>query len=814
MKGQPTEIWQIYNRGKSTLEIPVYQRNYDWKTAQCARLFDDIESLAQADRQAHPKHFFGAVVGKPEGSFRWIVIDGQQRLTTISLLILAVTHAIRSGDIDADDQDLGQNLTDDYLLIDGSKRNTKFKLKPVKNDAAAYQALFGPEDDFIDSSNVTANYRYFRERLGKTQLTADRIWDAISRLEVMHLDLEPHDDPQRIFESLNSTGLDLSESDKIRNLVLMNQVIDEQERLYEDRWNPIEVNVDYNTDWFIRWYLVAKTSRTPKEADVFEAFKTYAQRSSESMSEILDDMFDYSKHSRDLTHATTGMKTIDHQLRRMKPILGDVTRPFLMPVTRDAKSGVIDEADFLNVLRLVESYIFRRITCTVAANALNKIFATAYSELRKMRTADQPYADLLTYLLRRRDGGSGRFPNDAEFKESFESRDFYHLPRTSYRQYLFDALENGRSKDTRDIAAGIANGDLTIEHIMPQTLTQTWREELGEDSQRIHDMWENRIGNLTVTGYNSKYSNSPFERKKTMEQGFEGSPYRLNSDVKIASRWTEEELRARSRRLTLEALEYWPFAETSFAPPEVILPTEPMGDDTSFRGREIVSYQFGDATETVESWRDMVPRVVSVLLQQHRQSVLDFATREGRMITDAAVMKRGDRGLEFIDPGLAIFLNSSTTDKVELLRRMFKYLDVDTEELVFTLRPPKDAQGSPDEDRPEPEVTSPYSPLTKFVAQSDEATAGSFDLGGTEGLRKEFADEFEQFARESPVEDLGGVSAEDFTRSTPVDSMAAEQVLALLTLTLRMASFMGPSVLHQEITSGKLSAYLRRLAEI
>lgn len=812
MKGQATEIWQIYNRGKSTLEIPVYQRNYDWGILQCSRLFDDLERLARADRREHPKHFFGAVVGKPEGSFRWIVIDGQQRLTTISLLILALAHAIENDDIDVDEEELGQNLVEDYLLIDGNKRETKFKLKPVKNDAAAYQALFGPQKNFIDSSNITANYRFFRKRLEDTDLSADMVWDAISRLEIMHLDLEEHDDPQRIFESLNSTGLDLSEADKIRNFVLMNQHIDEQERLYEERWNPLEKNVDYRTDWFIRWYLVSKTSRTPKESDVFEAFKIYAQRAPVNISHILDEMHDYSKYCRDITKAATGIAGVDRQLRRMLPILGDVTLPFLMPVLRDTRDQIISEADLLAVLEVLESYLFRRITCTIATNALNKIFATAYSELQKLRSAEQSYADLLMYMLRRRDGGSGRFPNDAEFQENFATRDSYRL-RSSYRRYLFDALENGDSRDTRDIAASIANGDLTVEHIMPQKLTEAWREELGSDYQRIHDIWQNRIANLTVTGYNSAYSNSSFQRKKTMQQGFNSSPYRLNSDVKNASRWGEEELQQRSQRLTAEALEYWPFIETSFAPPEVILPTEPMGDEAPFRGRTIVAYQFNDANETVGSWRDMIIRVVSLLLQQNRQAVLEFALQENQLVTDVETIKDGDRRFAIVDPGLAVFVSTNTMTKIELLRRLFSYLDLETEELVFTLKPLQNDQEETTAEEAEQPQQSLYAPITKFLPQFQEATTGSVSLDDTADLRKGFSKEFAPFKRDNPMAYLDGQSAEAFSASTPVRTMAAEQILALISLSLDMAQMMGPSILHQEISNGRFSAYLEQLTE-
>ena len=633
MRGEAKPLWKIFNQSGTSLDIPVYQRNYDWKQAQCERLFTDLEELAKAERNLHPSHFFGSVVGRPEGSWKWVVIDGQQRLTTVSLLMLAIVHAVRDGDISlGESPELVHNL-ENYLLVDSDPHQLRFKLKPVKNDAAAYRALFGAEDDFIETSNVTANYRFFRDRLRLSDLSAGEVWNAVSRLQVMHLDLEDHDDPQRIFESLNSTGLNLSESDKIRNLVLMNQEIEEQNRLYEQRWNPIEENVDYRTDWFIRWYLTAKTNKTPKKSDVFEAFKLFVQRSSESVPRILDDMYAYSKNSRAITHASTGFPSVDRRLARANLIVGDVVHPFLMPVVDDTRTGVITERDLDSVLHIIESYLFRRTICQVPANALNKIFATAYSELRKLRTSGQSYADLLTWILRRRDGGSGRFPTDADFRESFETRDCYSLRPTEHRQYLFDVLENGDSKDNRDIADKIAANDLTVEHIMPQALTQAWEKELGENAAEVHDTWKNRIGNLTVTGYNSAYSNSSFQKKRDMPEGFATSPYRLNQDVKAAEHWAEEAMRARSARLVDLALAYWSFAETDFRPPEVVRPTETMGDDTSFSSRVVTAYEYGDASETVTDWANLVPQVLGVLLQQNRAGLLAFAEIESLLTT-------------------------------------------------------------------------------------------------------------------------------------------------------------------------------------
>lgn len=820
MKGQPTEIWKIYNRANSTLEIPVYQRNYDWGIAQCARLFDDLEALAAADREKQPRHFFGAVVGKSEGSWKWVVIDGQQRLTTISLLILAIAHAVEAGDIEAgEDPDLARKLVDDFLLVDANPNNLKFKLKPVKNDAAAYQALFGPEDDFVASSNVTANYRYFRERLRKTSLTAGQVWDAVSRLEVMHLDLEAHDDPQRIFESLNSTGLNLSESDKIRNFVLMNQKLDEQNRLYEQRWNPIEENVDYRTDWFIRWYLTAKTNRTPKSDDVFEAFKRFAQRSDDSIPQILDDMYEYSKNSRAITHTDTGFTAVDRRLRRANLVLIDAVHPFLMPVVGDARRGVITAQDFDDVVRVIENYTFRRLTCQIAANSMAKIFATAYSEMRKLRTAGQNYADLLTWFLRRRDGGSARFPTDADFRESFETRDFYHV-RPSYRQYLFDVLENGDSKDNRDIADKIESGDLTIEHIMPQTLSPAWEEELGPDAANVHDTWENRIGNLTVTGYNSVYSNSSFQKKKEMAEGFATSPYRLNEDVKSTGHWTESAMRARSQRLVARALDYWTFAETDFRPPEVVRPTEPMGTDTSFRNRPVTAYEYGDVSETVTDWANLMPKLLSVLLQQQRAQLLDFAETESLLSTNPEE-HAGSRGLRVVDPGLGVWVNTDTQTKIALLRRIFAALGLDPEELVFTLRPTKDGDGSnavsgadAGNATADGADTGAYAALTKFRDAVAEAAALHPDAAATADLRTEFDTEFAPFRRESWMADLGGQNLTAFTTATPVDDMTAEQVLAVISGLFVTEQLIGPGAVHQSIIDGSMSGYLNRLAEL
>lgn len=314
MRGQVTEVLNVYGMQGRQLVIPVYQRNYDWGQRQCQQLLDDLVDVIQEGR---PKHFFGAVVGQPEGSWRWVVIDGQQRLTTVSLLMLALADLLDEGVLKSADEDRANLIRKTFLLLDEATNTPRFKLKPVKNDARAYGSLFGPTSEHIDTSSVTANYRFFLEEIPKLRIDVDQLWSAIERLEVMHLDLESHDDAQRIFESLNSTGLALSEADKVRNLVLMGLPSAEQNRVYEDYWNRIEESVGYETGSFLRWFLITKTPRTPRRDQVYDAFKAYAADLNKTGSELLEEVRRYSRYFNQIRTASTGTPQIDFRLQRI-----------------------------------------------------------------------------------------------------------------------------------------------------------------------------------------------------------------------------------------------------------------------------------------------------------------------------------------------------------------------------------------------------------------------------------------------------------------------------------------------------------------
>ena len=809
MKGNVTEIWHVFDGQSKQLVIPVYQRNYDWSETQCERLFDDIEEILEQDRE---KHFFGAVVGSPEDSFTWVVIDGQQRLTTISILLLALVHSARAGEIALSNTSLPEDLELNYLLRTASTDpQSKVKLKPVKDDAEAYRRLFHGDKEFKESSTVTANYRYFRRRLLDTELNADDVWLAIQRLEIMLLDLEKGDDPQRIFETLNSTGLALTEADKIRNFVLMGLKTAHQNKLYEYQWNPMEKTIDFRTDWYIRWFLVTKTSRTPRQDEVYEAFKRYVRRSKRSIDELLEEMREYSTYAREIIHYETGEPRLDNALARYGALHSNVILPFLIPVLRDYHLGIVSLDDMVRIIEILESYLLRRTICGMWANALNKIFANAYSELKRLRTAEQPYPEILIYLLRRRDDSSGRFPDDDEFREELQTRNIYRL-RSENRTYLFECLENLDSKDTRDIARRLEAGDLSIEHIMPQTLTKTWRDQLGPNAEEIHQTWLNRLGNLTVTAYNSSYSNSSFDQKLHAPNGLAESPYRLNSYIKTQTVWSAEQIEHRTRALADSALGFWPYIETTFAPPAVVLPTEPMGWSRSFRGREIVAYEYGDATETVAAWSEALPGIIAAIVREHRSQVIAAAQENQMLSTRPEHINGGERGWSKVDSSLAVYTATSTNQKMRGLRQLFSQLDLDANDLVFTLRSDRTDEALTEavEAGETGVAPSPYAAITKFRPRFEELSGSASDMADTADIREEFRLSFQEFTLSDPMTPLDGRPFHEFAPEIISDS-SSEQVLALIQLTLQQESMFNPRALHDAIVDGHASAWLVRL---
>ena len=682
MQGSLQPLVQMFTGGDTCLVIPVYQRNYDWKQENCARLFDD---LVETMRDGRATHFFGAIVYKDEGQIgESTVIDGQQRLTSVNVLFLALYRSLVDGRLQPDDPRLADRIFREYLQSEFAPSGHKLKLKTVKKDADAYRKLFGEATYFDESSNLTANYHYFSRRLDAGELSGDEVFEALRRLQIMKLKLEESDDAQLIFESLNSTGLDLSEADRIRNFVLMGQTREQQEHLYEHYWNRIETNVDYETPSFIRHYLTAKVGRAPKISHLYGDFRAHLKQNQLAVTDVLAEMRNYSHYYRAVRHADTGHTQIDRLLRRYNMVDRDVTLPLLLPVVGEYRAGTVSADDLAAVIRTVDNYLTRRFVCGYPTNALNKIFALLYRETAKLRRAGDSFNDLMTYRLLRRQG-SGTFPTDHEFADALRTKDFYHVS-TAQRTYIFESLENGDSNDVREFAQALESGSISIEHVMPQTLSPEWKQELGPDFEEIHTTWLHRLANLTVTGYNSSYSNAPFLQKRDRKDGFCDSPYRLNQILRDADAWSEAQLEQRSVALVQKALAYWRTPLSTFEPPIPPRDAEAMGEDADFTGRKPQAWEFQDVVHPVTTWKQLTIELVSLLAEQDTAAVHRRAS-EGNLMRIRPEGAPAAPEYSEVAPGIDIYTANATASKMWLLRDLFHRLALDTDDLVFHLLP-------------------------------------------------------------------------------------------------------------------------------
>lgn len=683
MQGSLQRLVDIYNGDDTCLVIPVYQRNYDWRKENCGQLFDDLIDTIVQNR---PNHFFGAIVYKNEGAIgESTIIDGQQRLTTVNLLFLAMYRALAEGRVQPDGR-LAERINVSYLRSEYADGDHKLKLKPVKADAAAYQKLFGPSEHFDESSNITANFRYLLSRIEHMEVSPKQLFEAIRKLQVMRLQLEQSDDAQLIFESLNSTGLDLSEADMIRNYILMGLDRVTQTELYEEYWNRIEISVGYDTSAFIRHYLTAKLGRTPKISELYREFRKFVRQSSGGVRPVLAEMRSYAQHYEDLRNADVGDQKVDRLLTRYNLVDRDVAFPLLLPVMQDYRSGKLTAVDLLRIISVVDTYITRRWVCGNPTNALNKIFALMYREAHKLMGDDGSLADVLAYRLTRHQG-SGAFPTDQEFVDALTTRDFYHIS-AAQRNYFWDSLENGASNDVRDIAAALRKGSISIEHVMPQTLSPQWIEALGPDHLRIHETWLNRLGNLTVTGYNSSYSNALFAVKRDRDKGFRDSPYRLNHLLRDSEQWGEEELVKRSEVLSQNALACWPTPVTTFSPSPETRDVQPMGDETDFTGRRLQAWEYQGVVHTVATWKQMLIESFGLLAEQDSAGVHRAATESSyNYLRIRPVPATVDPSFSAIGRDLDVASSNSTWTKMWMVRDLFRRLGLDTDDLVFHLSP-------------------------------------------------------------------------------------------------------------------------------
>ncbi len=550
-------IYSILNGNKQFL-IPVYQRYYSWDIEQCKRLWNDIE-----DMQKHNKygHFVGSIVNiaeqaMPTGVQKYMIIDGQQRITTLTLMLIALRdYAIKH----PEDTSINYRRIDNMLLKneyeDGDER---YKLLLTENDRDILISLVERKpipDNTI--SRLLVNYEYFAGQIEKNKLLPSEIYESIGKLQIVNITLDRTiDDAQAIFESLNSTGKELSESDLIRNYILMGLKNDEQMYVYEHMWRPMELLFEYEKqgsvmDRFFRDYLTVKLTRIPKIDNIYEEFKSYHLNCEfSSIQDLCTDLLKYSKYYTDMVFVRSSNMEICSLYSDIKDLKMEVVFPFLLKVHNDFKEGIISEDDFIEILKMCISYVFRRSICDIPTNSLNKTFATLRNEIKP----DDYINSIKAFFILRDD--YKQFPDDDKFVSAFESRDIYNMRS---RNYILSHLENYNNK------ASIIIENYTIEHIMPQNtkLNDEWKKELGPDWREIQKKYIHTIGNLTLTAYNSEMSDRPFMVKMDMQGGFKESALRLNAYLVKLTEWNEEHINERAKLLSDKAKEIWTYPKLS-----------------------------------------------------------------------------------------------------------------------------------------------------------------------------------------------------------------------------------------------------------
>lgn len=697
MEGGKVSLHEIL-MGRKVLEIPVYQRNYDWRVSQCMRLFKDIEIACDirkgyATNRTNPRHFLGSIVVEESDSdtTKMKIIDGQQRLTTVYLIVLSAYKIAQ----------MEEGITG---MLEPMLKGTYFtttrdghKLYLNKKDQAAYVKLYGEEHKWDESSNITINYRKIHEMMRESRHTYSEIIQALLEFELMKIKLnQTHDDVQLIFETINSTGKGLTPADKIRNLLLMGLDEREQEEKYESHWHPMEclfLNDIVTVNSFFKVYLNYKESKHSSSEDTYERYKRYAQGKDKGY--LFDDMLEYAIAYKQAMSQETGNADIDSILYRMSVYCGGELLQIIglvLPMLRDLHVQEIQEEQVLAMLELFEVYLGR----------ISLLPASDYKEVRTITTkvydrvkdivgsgegSGHMHVELGNYLASIR--GKLTLPTDEKMREIFNTAVVGNvsLNTDSRKKYFFERLENGSHKERMyGMYEAISSNTYTIEHIMPKKINNRnnlWKNMLGDDWETIHDEYLNNVGNITLTGYNSEMSNRDFLTKKTMGGGYNDSHFpRLNRVQKDVDVWNKDSILQRNNYLYELAKEIWPY-------PDYITYTGEEDEDNKVTLTDLVQqygiryngYTYKGKSYAKGNWSDVTVNVFKQIVNTDPQKFYNMYEKRD----EYSIRRMFNDDGEEVYGGIKVNTKLSAKDKIEILKILFNYYGEDTEDLVFTL---------------------------------------------------------------------------------------------------------------------------------
>ncbi|GAA8509156.1 DUF262 and DUF1524 domain-containing protein [Helicobacter pylori] len=610
MKAEATTLLGFFEENQNNqFVIPIYQRVYSWEKEQCEQLWDDIIKIGGNDKIN--RHFIGSILYVLDGntpSSPLLIIDGQQRLTTITLLCIALRNHLSD--------EVKREEIEDLYLINGDKNgDKKFKLILSKSDKDTLLSLIdkNKRKPSEPSVKIMENFKLFEKWISENTGKLETIFKGLEKLMIVWIALDKgKDDPQLIFESMNSKGIELTQTDLIRNYIIMETETEEKQKdFYNGYWRAMEEDFKQNEtlfNRFVRHYLTIKTGKIPIIKKVYGAFKDYQQKEGIEIEDLLKDLQKYCGYFCQIAFKKEADKDLNKALSFLVDLEMDVVYPLLLELYSDYRDGVLSDQDFISIIALTESYICRRAVCGLDTHGLNKIFPSFTKKINNLESMKVHFLSL--------EKTTGKFPKDSEFRDSFITIDFYKLKKIKKIKYFLERLENFDTKEPVDTQK------CTTEHIMPQTLTEEWERDLGENFQAIHDKYLHTIGNLTLTGYNEKYSNNSFQEKRDMEKGFKQSSLKLNQSLKDLESFGEKEIEKRANDLADWALKIWTYP---ILDAETLEKYKPKKEKKEKKAYDLSSYKFSpNSRELFDILRKEIKALDERITEKFNQEYISY----------------------------------------------------------------------------------------------------------------------------------------------------------------------------------------------
>jgi len=666
MQANQTTLQQIIEGSKQYI-VPLFQRVYSWTKSEWETLWDDIEELCSSN--VSHTHFLGSLVTMPELALRqgsvtkFLLIDGQQRLTTLFLVLAALRDFLKEQDSSSN---LSQAISQNLLINSFEVGDNYYKLLPTQVDRESFFKILSPESilslkttQIDQNSGIQDCYKFFYKKINESGFPGKELRDVIcSRLSLVRIDLEGNDDPYLVFESLNAKGKPLTQSDLIRNFIFMKVSQDEQAKIHAALWQPMENLLQDDLTEFIRHYLSRKGDDIRK-GHVYAELKKRVQDSDPY--QALQDLADFSiYYSKLLNPSREEHPKVRYALSRVHRLEVTILYPFLLNCYNDFASNKLDEFEFVEVLKTIENFVLRRFICDVPTRGLNRVFVRLHAVTQKQKElTGSRFVDCLQAALQ-----TQGYPTDLEFVAGLKTTPLYGGTRSEKCRLILEAIEGAYGHKEKVVLE-----DLSIEHIMPQKLTEEWKEMLGEDAEADHDLLKHTLGNLTLTGYNSEMSNVSFEKKR---EHYLTSRLELNKYFEDLKIWNRQQIEARAVLLCNQALEIWQYFGNPFLAKR---------QTSSFTGSKPVGLIIRGQEYRVKTWRDVLEYTLNAIYH-HNPEKFKILQEDSSLITKDSSRLRSFRQL---DSGHFVEVNLSAQNIYEYCIKALSIAAISQDEWILKI---------------------------------------------------------------------------------------------------------------------------------